>query len=437
MFVLLFVVRHIQDADTNIMKRELTDSFIKKAATPKPDNSPANYSDGGGLYLHVNRVGKYWRYNFRFQGVMKTLSIGRYPEITLKLARERHEEARALLARGIDPCAFKKQAKKSQADQVANSFENVAREWFIKHLSTKSESHRKRTISYLKRDVFPYLGKRPIHEIRPMEITPIIERIQRRVEHDAHMRVLQSIGQVFRYAIANELAEHEPTASLKGLFSRNGELVHFPAITEPHEVGRLMRAIDHYSGSFVTQCALKLSALVMLRPSELIGGLWSEIDLASGLWTIEVRRMKADTKIKQANQHKHVIPLPRQAIDIFEELKPLTGHQPHIFPAAGRMGNHRSMSKETVSKALHRMGFKGQMTAHGFRSMASTMLNEMSRWNPDAIERQLAHKEKNRVRDAYNRAQYLDERREMLQAWADYLDALKTGGQVIPFKAKA
>lgn len=415
------------------MKRKLTDSFIKKSALPHITGSPCNYSDGGGLYLHAKPTGKYWRYNYRYNGKMKTLSLGAYPEISLKLARERHEEARELLARDIDPAEFKKTSKIQQSNHITNSFESISREWFLKHLSSKSATHRQRTISYLERDVFPWLGSKPVCDIRPMDITPVIERIQRRVKHDSHIRVLQSLGQIFRYAIATGRAEIEPTASLKGMFTRSSELVPFPAITEPEEVGRLMRAIDHYSGSFLTQCALKLSALAMLRPSELIGAEWQEIDFETATWTVEIRRMKAIQQIKIANQHKHIIPLSKQAISIFKELYPLTGKSLYVFPGYGR-NQHKPMCSETVSKALHRMGFKGQMTAHGFRSMASTMLNEMGTWNPDAVERQLSHKDKNRIRGAYNRGQYLEERREMMQAWADYLDKLKAGGKILPFR---
>lgn len=420
------------------MKRKLTDSIVK-FAKPKADGKPNHLTDGGGLFLLVNQAGKYWRYNYRFGGKAKTLAIGTYPEISLKDARRRHEEARALLARNIDPSTFKQSQQSARAEVAANSFEAVAREWFIKHLANKSETHRYRTTSYLERDVFPFLGHRPISEIRPKEIIPVIERIQRRVKHDSHVRVLQSIGQICRYAVATDRAEIDPTASLKGLFTRNSEQEHFPAITDPVEVGRLLRAIDHYAGNFLTQCALKLSAMVMLRPAELIRAEWQEIDFEAETWTIEVRRMKADTKVKQANQHRHVIPLSSQALAIFADLYLLTGQGKQVFPGHGK-NKHKSMSDETVLKALYRMGFKGQMTAHGFRGMASTLLNSMRlngvrRWDADAIERQLSHKDKNAIRAAYNRADYLEERREMLQVWADHLDELKAGGQVIPFKS--
>jgi len=320
-----------------------------------------------GLYLHVKASGKFWRYNYRINDRSKTLSFGAYPEVSLKLARE-------LLARGVDPLAYRQSIRKEQGN-ASNTLEAISREWILKHLSSKSETYRYRVVSYLERDVFPFLGKRPIAEIKPLEVAEVIERIGRRVQHDSHVRTLQSLGQIFRHAIATGRAELDPTASLKGLFSRKSEQVSFPAITDPLEVGRLMRAIENYPGNFLTQCALKLSALVMLRPGELIGAEWQEIDLEAATWTIEVRRMKADTRVKIANQHRHIIPLSNQALAIFYQLWNLTGHYRHVFP--GIRKPQKPMNKETVSKALHRMGFKGEMTGHGFRSMASSLLNGM------------------------------------------------------------
>ncbi|MGB3918094.1 MAG: integrase arm-type DNA-binding domain-containing protein [Thiothrix litoralis] len=261
--------------DAKPCKRKLTDSLVR-VTKPHKDGKPRNYSDGGGLYLHVKPSGKFWRYNYRFPK-QKTLSIGTYPEIPLKLARERHEEARALLARGIDPSTYKRELQANRADVDSNSFEAVAREWFVSHLAHKSQTHQTRTTSYMERDVFPFIGKRPIADLKPRELIAIIERIQKRITHDTHLKVLGSIGQICRYAVATGRAETDPTPSLKGLFKPGEEERKMPAITDPIEVGRLLRAIDNYHGNFFTVCALKLSALVMLRPGELIEAEWAEL----------------------------------------------------------------------------------------------------------------------------------------------------------------
>lgn len=427
------------------MIRKLTDSKIKHAS-PKADGKPLNISDGGGLYLHVKHTGKYWRYNYRMGGKMKTLSIGSYPEISLKTARERHDEARELLSRAVDPSTYKQTQQSAQTELAANSFEAVAREWFLKHLEYKSATHKTRTISYMQRDVFPFIGARPITTIKPRDLIPIVERIQKRVKHDSHLRVLGSIGQVFRYAVAIGKAEVDPTSSLRGLFKPSDAEKNFPAITDPVEVGRLLRAIDNYHGNFYTVCALRLAALVMLRPGELIEAEWNEIDFETATWTIEVRRMKAPTHIKQANNpnKKHIVPLSQQALSIFETLKPLSGRYKYVFQGMPQ-NRDNPMNRATINTALRRMGFKGQMTAHGFRGMASSLLNSMyisegvKRWDSRLIEQQLSHKDKDPIKAAYDRDNcpvYLNTRREMMQVWADYLDDLRQGGQVIPFRSK-
>lgn len=422
------------------MKRLLTDTAIRNAK-PTPEGKPQKYTDGGGLYLLVSTVGKYWRYDYRHDGKRKTLAIGVYPTLSLKAAREKHDEARAQLKQGTDPSHHQKASRSLQA--VDGTFEAVAREWIERYLTDKSASHRTRTVSYLERDVFPHLGARPVALIKPPELIPIIDRIHKRVARDSHLRTLQTIGQVLRYAIATGRREDpDPTPSLKGLFPPRELLTHFPALTDPIEVGRLLRAIDHYAGNFVTKCALQLSALVMMRQGAFIRAEWQEINFETAMWVIEVKHMKADTKVKRANREedKHVIPLSRQALTILRELYPLTGYSRFVFQSPNiRGGKDAPMSSETVTKALYRMGFKGEMTGHGYRSMASTLLNDMRRpdggrmWDADAIERQLGHKDKDPIRSAYNRGQYLEERRRMLQHWADYLDQLQAGAQVIPF----
>ncbi len=286
------------------MKRKLTDTAVKNAK-PQENGKIKKYTDGGGMYLQVSKTAKYWRYNYTFAGKQNTLALGVYPEITLKEARKLHEEARVLIAKGVDPNIQKKIQRQEQQEILSNSFEALAREWITSHLEDKSESYRKRVSSYLERDVIPYLGKRPIAEIKPIEVLTVVERIQKRIARDSHLRVLQSIGQIMRYTIATERRlDPDPTASLKGLSQLKPKVLkkHFPAITDPVEVGRLMRAIENYQGNFVTKCALQLSALVMIRPGELIRAEWPEVDLENGIWIIEARRMKADTAVKNSNR---------------------------------------------------------------------------------------------------------------------------------------
>lgn len=410
----------------------------------KPKDKPYKLFDSGGLYLLVNKNGgKYWRWKYRINKQEKLLSIGVFPEISLKQARSVRDEARQQLQAGNDPSLLKKIHGHVQKD--GNTFEGVAREWFERHLSGLSKSHRTRTTSYLERDVFPFIGGRDVEAINPPDIIPLIDRIHKRVVRDAHLRVLQTIGQVLRYAIATgRRTAPDPTPSLKGLFPAKEPKQHFPAITDPTEIGRLLRAMESFSGNFATKSALKLSAMVMMRPGALIRAEWSEVDFERQTWTVEVKHMKASAMVKKANRKEdaHVIPLPAQAVEIFRELYPVTGHSVYVFQSpAARQGRQMPMSAETVGKALHRMGFAGEMTAHGFRGMASTALNAMRTpeglrmWDADAIEAQLSHKDKDTVRSAYNRGDYLEERRRMLQHWADYLDQLRDGtANVIPFQ---
>lgn len=425
------------------MKRNLTEQAIKKAK-PSADGKPHNITDGGGLVLHVTTGGKYWRYNYRHDNKRKTLSIGSYPEIGLKDARDKHEEARELLARGVDPSSHKKEQKHIKAELARNSFEAIAREYHQRYLSTWQPSYAEKMLGYFERDVFPWIGSRPIAEIEAPEIVKVICRQDERGAGGAARKVKQHIQQVYDYAIAVGLAARNPARDVKtSLVLKPRQVRHFASVKEPGKVGELMRAIHGYEGQFATCCALKLSALAMLRPSELINAQWSEIDLENALWTIPVKRMKARTHIKEANLTSHYVPLSRQAVAILQDLKPLTGRGRggYVFPSIRT--TEQPMSNNTVNAALRRMGYdKTEMTGHGFRHMASTLLNGMKgadgkrRWDKEAIERQLAHKDPT-VRGIYNQQEYMDERREMLQVWADYLDELREGGQVIPFKTKA
>ena len=412
------------------MKRMLNNTMVKNAK-PQENGKPKKYTDGGGMYLLVNQTGKYWRYNYKFAGKYKTYAIGIYPDISLKEARKLHDDARDLLARDIDPSAYKKIQKLSsnRYSDGKNSFEAVAREWYLIWKAENTEYHAKRVFSRLKKDVFPWLGDRPIKDIEPPEILIVLNRVVSRGAVGTAHRIMQNIGQIFRYAVASGRAERDQTADLKGALP-SYRTKHFPAITNPKELGHLLRVIDDYKGSLVVRCAFRLSPLVMLRPSELAGAEWSEIDFERELWTIPDKRMKGAKSIKEENLSSHIIPLPSQAIAILKEIYPLTGRFQHVF--TGVRNRRKPMNSSTINTALKRLGFQDVMKAHSFRATASSLLNEMG-FNPDAIERQLSHKDKNQVRSAYNRAQYLEERKEMLQHWADYLDRLKNGAEVIPF----
>jgi integrase len=409
----------------------LSDIKIKNA---KPKDKDYKLSDGFGLYLLITPTGgKLWRFQYRYVGKQKLLSFGSYPEISLADARHRREDARKLLANGIDPGAVKKAQKASRADSAANSFEVVAREWHEKFKTSWSTSHAHVTITRLERDIFPWIGKRPISEIDPPEVLAVLRRIESRGAGETARRMKIVCGQVFRYAVATGRAKRDPTPDLKGalkpVMSR-----HMAALTDPKEVAALLRAIDDYKGSFVVKCALQLAALFFVRPGELRQAEWSEIDLEATEWNIPIDRMKLPLKTKQERKGQaHLVPLSSQAITILQALQPLTGHRKYVFPS------HRSplrpMSDNAVLSALRRMGFaKDEMSGHGFRAMARTILDEVLQVRPDFIEHQLAHAVRDPNGRAYNRTAHLNERRKMMQIWADYLDGLKAGAKVIPIQ---
>ena len=396
----------------------LTDTTCRNAK-PGPDGKPIKLTDKKWLYLLVNNAGKYWRMNYRFVGKQKTLALGVYPEISLKDARERRDEARRLLNEGIDPCAHRKAQKAVKVRLSANSFEAIAREWFAKYEPTWAASHSSKIMRRLEADVFPWLGNRPIEEIDAAELLSALQRVEDRGSVETAHRIKQNCSQIFRYAIATRRARYNPASDLTGaLFPVVS--TSYPTVTDPKLIAELLRVIDGYQGSLITKCAIKLAPLVFVRPGELRAAEWEEIDLDAAQWVIPGSRMKM--------KEKHIVPLATQAVTIFRELQPLTGSGRYVFP--GARTNGRPMSENTVNAALRRLGYdKETMTGHGFRHMASTLLNEQG-WNRDAIERQLAHAERNSIRATYNYAEYLPERRKMMQAWADYLDALKTGGKV-------
>ncbi len=403
----------------------LTDVKIK-AAKPcvKPDGTATTkryrMADGGGLYLEVAPSGgKWWRLKYRIKGKEKRLSLGVYPTVGLKEARIRREDLRRQVAEGIDPSEKRKIEKSTEGDK--NSFETVACEWHKKFSHNWTKEYTARTLTHLEKNIFPWLGSKNINDITPPELLACLRRIENRGALDTAHRVLQISGSVFKYAVTTGQAERNQAADLVGALPP-AKTKHHASITDPKEVGGLIRAIQNYSGSIITATALKLSPLLFVRPGELRQAEWSGIDFDNAEWRIPAEKMKMRVV--------HIVPLSTQAIAILKDIQPLTGRDKYVFPSNRTIT--RPMSNNTINAALRRLGFtKEEMTAHGFRSMASTLLNEQG-YNGDAIERQLAHSEGNGVRAAYNYAQYLPERKKMMQEWADYLDGLASGADVIP-----
>jgi len=399
----------------------LTATAIRNA---KPGHKSVRMFDGGGLYLEISpRGGKWWRLKYRFDGKEKRISFGVFPDVGLKVARERRDAARKLLAEGIDPGAERKARKDARVDQLANSFESIAREWFGKFSVRWAPAYGAKVIGCLERDVFPWLGALPVRDISAPTLLGVLRRIESRGALDTAHFAREKCGQIFRYAVATGRGDRDPSADLKGALPPT-KTVHHASITDPKAIGDLLRAIDGYCGTLIARNALRLAPLVFVRPGELRHADWSEIDLGAAEWRIPAEKMKM--------RSPHVVPLSTQAVEILEELFPLTGPTGFVFPSV--RSRKRPMSENTVNAALRRLGYtKEQMTGHGFRSMASTLLNEQG-WNRDAIERQLAHAERNSIRAAYNYAEHLPERRRMMQAWADYLDGLRKGAVVIPLR---
>jgi integrase len=403
----------------------LTDTAIRKA---NPADKPRRIFDGGGLYLEVAPAGgKWWRLKYRHGGKEKRLSLGTYPDTGLADARDKRDAARKLLAAGVDPGEARKAEKAAGAERGANSFEAVAREWIAKQETAWVPAHTSRILLRLENDVFPWLGKRPIAEISPREILACLRRVEERGAVESAHRILQNCGQVFRYAVATGRAERDIAADLRGALSPVKE-THRAAITDPLGIGGLLRAMDVYSGSYVTRCALRLAPLLFVRPGELRQAEWAEFDLDAGQWNIPAERMKM--------REAHLVPLALQAVAILRELHALTGRGRYVFPSA--RGAQRPMSSNAILSALRRMGYaKDEMSGHGFRAMARTILDEVLHVRPDYIEHQLAHAVRDPNGRAYNRTAHLAERKTMMQQWADYLDALKVGGNVVLMKRKA
>jgi integrase len=393
----------------------LTDVTVR---TAKPRDKTYKLSDSGGLYVEVTPAGgKRWRWKYRVAGREKLLSMGVYPDVTLAAARARRDDARKLLASGVDPSVHRQAAKVAQAESAANSFEVVAREWFLKHQSGWVESHSSRVIARMEMDVFPYIGSRPIAEITPPELLKVLRRIEERGALETAHRARTSCGQVFRYAIATARAERDISAELKGALPPV-KVQHMASVTDPTLVGPLLRVLDGYRGTLAVRCALRLAPLVFARPGELRTAEWADIDLERAEWRRLVTKGHKD----------HIVPLATQAISILKELYPLTGRGKYVF--AGARSISRPMSENTVNAALRRLGIpKEELSGHGFRAMARTILDEVHGVRIDLIEHQLAHEVKDPLGRAYNRTSHLPARRKMMQDWADYLDKLRLGSE--------
>ena len=400
----------------------LTDTAIRNA---KPGAKPAKLFDERGLFLIVTPTGgKWWRFRYKFDDKEKLLSLGVYPDVGLKDARQRRDDARKLLADGIDPGENRKAMKAVKQDRAANSFEVITREWYGKHAPNWVEHHGDRIIRRFERDIFPWIGGRPIADVTAPELLAAMRRIENRGALETAHRALGNCGQVFRYAIATGRATRDPSGDLRGALPPvKGE--HFAAVTEPIQAAELLRTLDGYQGTLTVACALRLAPLVFVRPGELRNAEWADIDLDAAEWRYHVTKTDSD----------HIVPLATQAVAILRELHALTGTGRYVFP--GARSNGRPMSDNAILAAMRRMGIsKDEMSGHGFRAMARTILDEVLGVRPDLIEHQLAHAVKDPNGRAYNRTAHLAERRKMMQQWADYLDKLKAGAEVIPLRGQ-
>jgi integrase len=401
--------------------KPLTDVQI---TSTKPAIKPQTLFDGDGLYLEISPAGgKLWRLKYRCGGKGRLMALGKYPDVSLKDARGRREAARKMLANGIDPGEAKKAQKAAVTARAANSFEAIAREWFGRWKHTKAASHSDKVIRRLERDVFPWMGEKPVDQITAPIVLSVLRRIEGRGVFETAHRAKESISQIMRYAIATGRAERDPCPDLKGSLTKVKH-THMAAILDPVKVGALMRAIDAFKGTYEVKAALCLAPLVFVRPGELRAMRWENIDLNKAEWKYVASKTKSD----------HLVPLAPQAVKILEELHPLTGRGEWCFP--GR-DPKQPISNSTLNAALVRMGYdtKGEMTAHGFRAMARTLLAEELHFPPEVIEHQLAHRVSDALGTAYNRTLFLKERKAMMHAWADYLDKLKVGAEVVQFRA--
>lgn len=388
----------------------------KAVAAAKFEGKPRKLFDGNGLFLHVQAGGRYWRLKYRHNGAEKLLALGVYPHVSLAAARARRDEARAQLADGVNPVEQRRAEKSARG---TDTFEAIAREWLENQTKVLAAGTLRLTRRRFETWAFPIIGAQPMRALEPPELLRLLRRIEAKGKHETASRVRQRIGQVFRYAIATGRADRDPTADLKGALMP-AATQHRAAITTPAEFGALLRAIDGYSGQPASRAALRLAPLTFVRPGELRMARWPEIDLEAAIWRIPSTRMKM--------KREHIVPLSRQAVAILRELHPVTSHRPYVFESV-RPG--RPLSENTMNTALRTMGYSGDMmTPHGFRASASTLLHELG-WAPEVIELQLAHAQRSQVAAAYNRSARLEERRRMMQTWADYLDSLRDGANVV------
>ena len=402
----------------------LTDTFVKNTK-PKGSAAGEKYGDGLGLYLHVKEAGKYWRMSYRFTGKQKTLALGVYPAVSLLKARQRRDKARELLADGIDPSSAKQAEKQAQTAAAANTFQAVAEQWLNATSANRAPVTQDKVSNWLQKDIYPHIGAMPISAIGPRDVLATGRKMEARQVFDSAKRIVQICGQVFRYAVAEGTAERDVTADLRGAL-QHAEKRNYAAITDPKQVGDLMRSIYSYSGHLHTVAALKLSPLVFVRPGELRKAEWAELDLEGMEWRIPGGKMKMKVD--------HIVPLSTQAVALLRSVQPLTGHGRYVFPSL-RTGE-RPMSENTINAALRGMGYSNEVhTAHGFRATARTIMDEVLGERVDLIEHQLAHAVKDANGRAYNRTAHLPARREMMQRWADYLDKLRIGADVIPLRS--
>jgi len=402
----------------------LTDTKIRNT---KPSSKIQRIYDTGGLYVEVAPSGgKWWRLKYRFGGKEKRLSLGTYPATSLGQAREKRDEARKLLAQGFDPSVARREAQ-AKVEEASLTFAIVAHQWYEKKRPSWTPGTAERILRRLEKDLLPPLGSTPIKQVAPRDILTALKAIESRGCLETARRASQDCKAIFSYAFSNMLIEMDPMPATRGVLM-SAPVIHHPSITDPRAVGELMRALWGYQGSPVTLFALKLAAFTFVRPGELRHAEWAEFDVEKAEWRIPIAKMKM--------REKHIVPLSKQVLEVLGQLRPLTGATAYLFPSERSAA--RPMSENTINAALRRLGYsQNEMTGHGFRSMASTLLNELG-LNRDWIERQLAHAERNGVRAAYCFADYLDDRRKMMQRWADYLDGLREGGKVVPlFKATA
>jgi len=401
----------------------LNDTQLRNA---KPKEKDYTLNDGKGLSVLIKTNGaRWWRFRYKYLGKAKLLSFGVYPEVGLADARSRRDDARKLLAQNppVNPSDIKKAQKQALYGKHENTFEAVAREWASSYFVHKSESHKERTLRRLEVYAFPWLGSKPIADITAPDILQVVKRPQSQSKLETAHRTLQAIGQVFRYAVQYGKALRDVTSDLRGALP-SPEVKHMASFTEPKQVAELLRAIDAFQGTFTVECALRLAPLVFTRPSELRRAKWADIDLDGGVWAYRVSKTKTD----------HIVPLSTQAIDILKQLHPQSGHGEFVFQ--GGHNPQKPMSEAAINAALKRMGYdtQTQITGHGFRAMARTLLHERLNIAPAIIEHQLAHKVPDALGQAYNRTKFMEQRKVMMQQWADYLDELKAGAKVVPFK---